>query len=617
MRQTPFALLALATSLSATGARAAPDPKGFVQVTITPEADTWSTHDDKTVHGAEPALKVGIQPQAPDLVSYRHFRAYLRFDLATVPKGPVVKAELRLRVGDEVEKLGPPVKVVATALKGIGLPNTTCEWDEGTLNDTNGTTWNSLPQNLSKAPGDVWIFDVTKAAKDWLTGNEDLPDKPIYPNCGFHMYDPDYGSKDAPIERWVLFSSKEGPSKPELVVTIAKDLDGDGYAADVDCDESNPAIHPGALDVCDGLDNDCSGLNDDEVCDGADNDCDGAVDEGPDETGLAACPPGFVCANHACVQSCASACASPYDLKCEWDAAGGVWTAWGCKLDPGSPCFGWYMFETCKKGWNCQYGSCSSNCIDLCETDGSSSCVKDKFGRWHVALCGNFDADECLEPQYTEDCKVGADCVGGACQPGGCVDGCTQPGKVTCASSVGTASALVCKDKDGDGCLDTLASTTCKGGCVEPWGCILPGSTPPEDAGAPLDGGGASDVVDAAEADVAPDSGTTDVASEIVSDVALADLADLGGGAPDGAETLAGETTSDADSTASEVALTDSATLDAQADAAVTAAPVAASDSGCATTTRRADTSTTAWILAVGALALGIGRGRCARRPFD
>jgi len=102
-----------------------------------------------------------------------------------------------------------------------------------------------------------------------------------------------------------------------------EDLDGDGDGAlgpacpqpgvDVDCDDARADVHPGAADVCDGVDNDCDGATDEdldedgdgysacetvpgprdcrdddrhihpaavEVCDLADNDCDGETDEG-------------------------------------------------------------------------------------------------------------------------------------------------------------------------------------------------------------------------------------------------------------------------------------------------------------------------------------------------
>ena len=42
------------------------------------------------------------------------------------------------------------------------------------------------------------------------------------------------------------------------------DNDGDAWLADEDCDDSNPDVHPGAEEVCDGIDNDCDGDVDEE-----------------------------------------------------------------------------------------------------------------------------------------------------------------------------------------------------------------------------------------------------------------------------------------------------------------------------------------------------------------
>jgi len=43
------------------------------------------------------------------------------------------------------------------------------------------------------------------------------------------------------------------------------DRDGDGYAC-LDCNDADPAVHPGAAEVCDGKDNDCDGIVDGAPC---------------------------------------------------------------------------------------------------------------------------------------------------------------------------------------------------------------------------------------------------------------------------------------------------------------------------------------------------------------
>ena len=64
---------------------------------------------------------------------------------------------------------------------------------------------------------------------------------------------------------------------------IPVDADGDGYAADADCDDSDAAVNPMASEQCDGVDNNCDGVIDADAVDRStwyiDRDADGFGDE--------------------------------------------------------------------------------------------------------------------------------------------------------------------------------------------------------------------------------------------------------------------------------------------------------------------------------------------------
>ncbi len=62
---------------------------------------------------------------------------------------------------------------------------------------------------------------------------------------------------------WGGHGGRDLDSGGRYVLGASIDSDGDGYSeCDGDCNDGNPLIHPGAVDVCDGLDNDCDGIVD-------------------------------------------------------------------------------------------------------------------------------------------------------------------------------------------------------------------------------------------------------------------------------------------------------------------------------------------------------------------
>ena len=116
--------------------------------------------------------------------------------------------------------------------------------------------------------GDIYDAD-SDFAYNWLDTDSDGDSVPDSDEYGLDLdFDglPDYLDNDSP--------------------GVVLDNDGDGFTVvQGDCDDNNASINPGAVDICDGIDNDCDGIVD-EFC--SDSDGDGLIDM--DEFGVGTDP---------------------------------------------------------------------------------------------------------------------------------------------------------------------------------------------------------------------------------------------------------------------------------------------------------------------------------------
>lgn len=333
----------------------------------------------------------------------------------------------------------------------------------------------------------------------------------------------------APAENSEVLATRFGTPTTAVMLTLrlspfrdgGVDADGDGFAAGLDCDDSNATVNPDAPEDCrNGVDDDCNRAVDcaDASClcvetscsDGRDDDADGRIDCADPDCAAQACGVNGQCNGPACVAPTeAGLCADGLDndgdgeVDCddtdcpmgracndsnactEGDVCGAKGqgcrgTARACNQPPAAQCFA--AAGQCVAG-TCNYAVTPGPCNDGLACTQDDTCAADGACRGTQRRC-DTPAGACFASSGTCSESQGGACTyaprTGACDDGdSCTlsDTCESAGactgtRVTCTPPSECFAASGCSA--GGGCLFSVRLGACTGGSCNAAGACIP-----------------------------------------------------------------------------------------------------------------------------------------------